>query len=76
MNQERLILEKLAEVSPRMMTENVLWSSVFVEDHRFSLTSLRNHLRALESKGQAVVVSNEDATRIKITTDGQARLAE
>ena len=76
MNPQRLILEKLSQVHPRMMTENVLWSTMRLELHNYSLTELRTELRALEKKEQIIVVSNEDSTRAKITTDGLARLAE
>lgn len=76
MNLERLILEKLNDVHPRMLTENVLWSDVRMEEAATSLTDLRNAVRKLESKNQVVVVTGEDSTRIKITTDGIARLAE
>lgn len=76
MNLERLILEKLNDVHPRMLTENVLWSDVRMEEAATSLTDLRNAVRKLEGKNQVVVVTGEDSTRIKITTDGIARLAE
>ena len=76
MNPERLILEKLALVHPRMMTENVLWSELRLDVRAYSLTMLRADLAKLEGKDQVVVVSNDDSTRVKITTDGQARLAE
>lgn len=76
MNLERLILDKLSLVHPRMLTENVLWNDCRMEVPGTSLTDLRMKLRALESKGQVTVVTGEDATRIKITSDGIARLAE
>ena len=76
MNTERIILEKLSLVHPRTMTENVLWSELRLEIHNYSLTDLRAECRKLEAKGQIVRITNEDGTRIKITTDGQARLAE
>lgn len=73
---ERNILDKLSLVSPRMLTENVLWSDVRQDMPQASLTELRSAMRQLEAKSQIIVISNEDATRIKITTDGLARLAE
>lgn len=76
MNIQRLILEKLNDVHPRMLAENVLWSDVRMEEASTSLTDLRNAVRKLEGKNQVVVVTGEDSTRIKITTDGIARLAE
>lgn len=76
MNLQRLILEKLSNVSPRMLTENVLWSDVRLDDGKISLTELRGALRQLEQKDQVVIVTTEDATRIKITAAGIARLAE
>ena len=76
MNLERLILDKLNDVHPRMLTENVLWSDVRLEETGVSLTDLRNAVRKLEGKNQVIVVTGEDSTRIKITTDGIARLSE
>ena len=76
MKLERLILEKLNLVHPRMLTENVLWSDVRLEEPGTSLTDVRNTVRKLEVKSQVVVVTGEDSTRIKITQDGIARLSE
>lgn len=76
MNLERLILEKLNLVHPRMLSKNVLWSDCRLEDSKISLTDIENTLKKLETKSQVTVVSGEDATRIKITTDGIARLSE
>ena len=76
MNLERLILDNLNLAHPRMLTENVLWRGVQLDDGTTSLTDLRNAVRKLESKDQVVAVSGEDATRIKITQAGIARLAE
>lgn len=76
MNIERIILTSLSQVHPRLMTENVLWSEVRLETGETSLTDLRRHAGDLERKGQVVVITGEDATRLKITTDGIARLAE
>lgn len=76
MNLERLILDKLNLVHPRMLSEHTLWSDVRLEESGTSLTDLRNAVRKLEGKSQVVVVTGEDITRIKITTDGIARLSE
>ena len=76
MNLERLILEKLNLVHPRMLSKNVLWSDCRFEDSTISLSDVQNALNKLESKSQVTVVNGEDATRIKITTDGIARLSE
>ena len=76
MNPERLILESLHLVHPRMLTERVLHSDLSVAGVTMSMTDLRGHLKRLEDKGQVTVVTGEDATRIKITPDGIARLAE
>lgn len=76
MNDQRLILEKLSQVHPRMMSENVLWSALRLEIHGYSLTELRASTRILEEKSQIIVVNSDDSTRIKITADGIARLAE
>lgn len=76
MNLERNILDKLNLVHPRMLTENVLLNDVRMDARDTSLTDLRQATEKLEIKGQVVRVTGEDATRIKITTDGKARLAE
>jgi hypothetical protein len=76
MNIERLILEDLHLSHPRMLTERVLLSDLSNAGVPVSMTDLRGHLRKLEEKSQVIVVTSEDATRIKITSDGIARLAE
>ena len=76
MNLERLILEKLNLVHPRMLSKNVLWSDCRLEESTISLSDVQNALNKLESKSQVTVVNGEDATRIKITPDGIARLSE
>ena len=76
MNPERLILERLSELHPHMLAENVLWSAMRMDVKNYSLTDLRAECRKLEAKGQILIVSNEDTTFIKITTGGLARLAE
>lgn len=76
MNPERVILEGLQLVHPRMLTESVLRSDMQLQLGAMSLTDLRKHLSTLEAKGQVVIVKGEDATRIKITSDGIARLSE
>lgn len=76
MTTERNILDKLNLVHPRSLTENVLFNDARMDEPRLSLTDLRNAVTILESKSQVVVVNGEDATRIKITLDGKARLAE
>lgn len=76
MKLERYILEALSLVHPRMLAENVLLSDLKIEGLQISLTDLRGHLGRLESKKQVTVVTGEDATRIKITPDGLARLSE
>jgi len=72
MNIERLILQELTEVHPRMLTEKMLFAVITDA----SLTDVRNAVRELERKHQVVVVTGEDTTRIKITQDGIARLSE
>lgn len=76
MNPERAILENLNLVHPRMLSESVLRSDMQIQLGAMSLTDLRKHLAALEAKGQVVIVTGEDVTRIKITAAGIARLAE
>lgn len=76
MNLERLIITKLSLVCPRMVTETVLWSDLRIDDPTVSLTAMRAAIRSLETKGQVAVVPGEDSTKIKITADGIARLAE
>ena len=72
MNIERLILQELKAVHPRMLTEKMLFAVITDA----SLTDVRNSVRELERKHQVVVVTGEDTTRIKITQDGIARLSE
>lgn len=76
MNPEQIILTALETAHPRMLKEDVLWSDVRNNGHVMSLTDMRRHVRSLETKSHVVVISNDDATRIKITPDGLARLAE
>ena len=76
MNPERLILESLHLVHPRMLTERVLQSDLTIAGVSMSITDLKGHLQRLETKSQLTIVTGEDATRIKITPDGIARLAE
>ena len=76
MTTERNILDKLNLVHPLMLTENVLLNDARMDNPRLTLTDLRSAVRALEAKGQLVQVQGEDVLRIKITTDGKARLAE
>jgi hypothetical protein len=75
-NLERNILDKLNLVHPRMLTENVLLNDVRMDERSVSLTDLRQAVDILETKGQLVRITGEDTTRLKITTDGKARLAE
>lgn len=76
MNIERLILEKLLQVHPRMLSETVLWSACRIEDPDISLTIMRSTLRTLKSKDQIAIVQLEDAKRIKIKPAGIVRLEE
>lgn len=76
MTLERNILDKLNVVHPRLLTENVLLNDVRMDEPKTSLADLRNAVRILESKEQVTVITGEDTTRIKITSDGKARLAE
>lgn len=76
MNIERLILEDLNLVHPRMLTTTVLRSDLRVNGTNLSATDLDGHLARLEAKGQITIVTGEDSTRVKITAAGIARLAE
>jgi hypothetical protein len=76
MNLERTILEKLALVAPRLLKEAVLLQDVRLDESKVSLGDLRGALRRLESKEQITIVNDEDFTRIKITSAGQARILE
>lgn len=76
MSTQRQILEALHTAHPRMLSETVLLSDLRVQGIKISLTDLRGELRRLEEKEQAIIVNGEDATRIKITQAGIARLAE
>lgn len=76
MNPERLILERLSLSHPRMTSEEVLRSELTNLAVKMSRTDLAKHLAALEAKGQAIVITTEDYTRIKITAEGLARIAE
>lgn len=76
MNTERMILEALNLVHPRLLAEPVLRSDLRISGIKLSETDLRGHLDRLEGKQQVTIVTGEDSTRIKITPDGIARLAE
>ena len=77
MKLELNILDKLNLAgSERLLRENVLLNDARADQSGLSLGDLRLALRALESKGQVIVVSDEDHTRIKITAAGRARLLE
>lgn len=76
MNLERLILEKLSLVHPRMLRMQTLHSDMRMDLPDISLTDLKRHVSNLEGKTQVIVLNNDDGTRVKISTDGLARLAE
>ncbi len=76
MNLERHILEALQRVSPRSLTERVLWSELQLDVGSVTLTDVRIAVRSLESKSQVAATKWEDTSRIKITPDGKLRLAE
>jgi hypothetical protein len=76
MNLERIILQNLARVSPRLMTVGTLWSEVHLDDNRASYGGFKMALHHLEEKEQVVVVTGEDRDKVKITAAGLARLAE
>ena len=73
---ERIILNNLDNIAPRMMAESVLWNEVHLDDGSVNFTSFRNALSSLQEKGQAVVIDGEDRSKVKITQAGTARLAE
>ena len=73
---ERIILNNLDNIAPRMMAESVLWNEVHLDDDSVNFTSFRNALSSLQEKGQAVVIDGEDRSKVKITQAGAARLAE
>jgi len=72
---ERIILEQLNNVAPRMMAVGTLWSEVRLDDDSITYTEFKSSLSKLEQKGQAIVIKGEDRNKVKITQDGQARLA-
>jgi len=76
MNRERIILNSLSLVSPRMLPLRTLLADVRMDLPELTEGDLITCLRTLESKKQVVQVSDEDTTRIKITSAGQARLLE
>jgi hypothetical protein len=76
MNAELHILKSLALVHPRLMALGTLWSEVNLADPRVSYAGFKTAQRALEEKGQIVVITGEDRDRAKITDAGLARLAE
>lgn len=76
MNLERNILDKLNLVHPRMLSENVLLNDARMDEPKLTLTDLRDAVRRMEAKGQLLQVQGEDVLRLKITTEGKARLAE
>lgn len=76
MNPELDILEALKPCHPRGMREPVLQATLRVRGTPQSLTDLKRHCEALESKGQVTVTKTEDFTLIKITAEGLARIAE
>lgn len=76
MNHQRLILEALNLVYPRLLSAAVLRSDLRVHGIELSDADLKGHLAALEAKEQIVIVTGEDAVRVKITAPGRARLAE
>jgi phosphoglycolate phosphatase-like HAD superfamily hydrolase len=76
MNTQRRILENLNRVHPRLMAVGTLWSEVFMDEETETFTGFKKALRELEEKGQVAVITGEDRHKVKITQDGQARLAE
>lgn len=76
MNLERIILETLENVHPRMLTDRVLLGDVRLQESSVSQGDLTRALRILENKKQVIVLTGEDSTRVKITQAGQARLLE
>jgi DNA-binding MarR family transcriptional regulator len=76
MNHEWLILQDLRLSHPRLLTLTVLRADLAVIGAGLSAADLDGHLSRLEAKGQVVIVTGEDATRVKITAAGLARLAE
>jgi ABC-type cobalamin transport system ATPase subunit len=76
MNLERIILNALDLVHPRMMPTGTLWSEVRLDADEASYTEFQAALTHLERKGQVVVITGEDRNKAKITDAGRARLLE
>lgn len=79
MNLQLAILDALRLANPNLMPEPALVSQVRLAGatgKSVTLTELRVELFALEQRGEAVGVSNEDTgTRWRISDPGLARLA-
>ena len=73
---ERIILNNLDNIAPRMMAVGTLWSEVHLDDDSVNFTAFKKALTSLQEKGQAVVIDGEDRNKVKITQAGAARLAE
>lgn len=76
MNPELNILAALAPCHPRGLREPVLHSELRVRGTPESLSDLRRHCDALETKGHVIITRTEDFTLIKISAEGLARIAE
>lgn len=76
MNPELHILSQLQSSYPRGLREDVLNADLHNAGRKMSLTDQARHCRNLESRGQVIIIEGQDSTRITITPDGLARLAE
>lgn len=76
MNPERMILNSLDLVHPRLMAVGTLWSEVRLAGDALTFTEFNAALRKLEEKGQVLVITGEDRNKAKITDAGRARLLE
>lgn len=77
MNLELIILNELDLAHPRSLKRAVLLGDVrMASESEVTEDGLGRALRSLERKRQIRIDAGEDVTRIGITADGRARVAE
>lgn len=76
MKLELHILRKLNEAHPRLIKRSVLFAEVGFEVDDLTESAFARSLALLDEKGQVWIDAGEDVTRIKITPEGMARVAE
>ena len=76
MNLELIILEILEGAAPRLLKRKVLFSQAALETDGLTESAFSQAITLLDRKKQIWIDAGEDVTRIKITPDGLARIAE